>query len=138
MRSIAVLNNQQKCSRRKKMKKLLILFVCLLGVTGCEQKGSIKLEQDKVYFFYQETCPHCKTAIDFINKTAPDLDLQIHEVNGSGRSLFIECVHKFDLPYDNIGTPLICMGNDYIMGWSAESEQQFRKLIPQFTTSKID
>lgn len=120
------------------MKKLLILFVCLLGITGCEQKDSVKLEQDKVYFFYQETCPHCKTAIDFINKTAPDLDLQIHEVNGHGRPLFLECVHKFDLSYDNIGTPLICMGNDYIMGWSDENAEQFQQLIVPFMTSKID
>lgn len=110
------------------MKKfLLFLFMTIPLISGCQKKE--KLEDDKVYFFYQTTCPHCHIALEDINRIAPDLELYMYEISGSGRELFIQCVEKFDLPRNQIGTPLICMGNSYIMGWSGEEAIKFADYV---------
>ncbi len=121
------------------MKKLLIIALCVFGITACEkQVTETKLDDNKVYFFYQSTCPHCHHALEHINHVAPNLDMQMVEIAGSGRNLFIKCVQKFNLPREQIGTPLICMGDHYIMGWSEIEAVKFDEYVKSFMMTVID
>ena len=103
-----------------------------LLLTGCGNKESSELSADKIYFFYQATCPHCHHALEYINRTAPGVELEMVSIDGQGRNLFIKCVEKFNLPRNEIGTPLICMGDNYIMGWSRSYEGLFDKYIEPY------
>ena len=39
------------------------------------------------------------------------------------------CAEKFDLPQNRLGTPLICMGNNYILGWSEKAPATFEAYL---------
>lgn len=117
----------------KKLTKFLLICASMVAFTACEKQEEVQLDSDKIYFFYTSTCPHCHEAIEFINDITPNLNLEIFEVKeGQGRQLFLQCVDKFDLPRDMIGTPLICMGDNYIMGWSDEYEDKFKEYVQNF------
>lgn len=116
--------------------KFLLTGVACIGLVGaCSQENANKLDPNKVYFFYQSTCPHCHHALEYINRSAPDVSLEMISIDGPGRDLFIQCVEKFDLPRDAIGTPLICMGDNYLMGWSPVYEVKFEEYIAPYRTS---
>lgn len=121
------------------MKKILCLtMLSLTCFVGCEKKEKISLDPDKVYFFYTSTCPHCHDAIEYINDVAPGLELEIFEIRGVGRDLFLQCVNKFNLPGNSIGTPLICMGNNYIMGWSPVESVKFMEYVKPFIMTEVN
>ena len=116
-------------------KSLLYIFLAFIGVcllSGCDKGNEVKLESDKIYFFYQSTCPHCHHALEYINRAAPDVTLEMFSIEGEGRDLFIECARKFNLPRNSIGTPLICMGDNYIMGWSQSYEVLFDEYVKPY------
>lgn len=105
---------------------------CVALLTACSKDEAKKLDPNKVYFFYQSTCPHCHHALEYINRSAPDVSLEMISIDGPGRDLFIQCVEKFNLPRDAIGTPLICMGDNYLMGWSPAYEVKFDEYIAPY------
>ena len=45
--------------------------------------------------------------------------------NPESRKLFEKCAEKFNIDKRELGTPLICMGNNYILGWSKNAGIQF-------------
>lgn len=114
------------------MKIFRIFTICLFcfGLVACDNKQ--ELLSDKVYFFYQESCPHCHNAKEYIDNNYPNLkmeELDIAEHNA--RELFIKCAKKFNLE-NRLGTPLFCMDNNYIMGWSKRNEKKFERLVKPF------
>lgn len=115
-----------------KFTNLVLSVAASIVLVGCGADNAKKLNPEKIYFFYQSTCPHCHHALEYINRTAPDVELEMIQVDGSGRDLFIQCVEKFDLPRDAIGTPLICMGDNYLMGWSQEYEVRFDEYVAPY------
>ena len=118
------------------MKNISKFFVagisCIALLTACSKDDANKLDPNKIYFFYQSTCPHCHHALEYINRSAPDVSLEMVSIDGPGRDLFLQCVEKFDLPRNAIGTPLICMGDNYLMGWSPEYEIKFDEYIAPY------
>ena len=48
-----------------------------------------------------------------------------------GFELFVKCARKFNLG-NQIGTPLFCMGENHLMGWSPESEKEFDEYVKPF------
>lgn len=125
------------------MKKVfLTLAVAVLLVTACDNKQETSqtseevvqkvLEADKVYFFYYDACPYCHDALDYVNKKYPDLEITMVNIsNKPGYELFVKCAQKFDLGR-NIGTPLFCMGDKHLMGWSPHSEKEFDEFVKPF------
>ena len=114
------------------MKKLFLSFLMVFTVfvTACSKGDG--LSDDKVYFFYSETCPHCHDAQAYISKTYPNLKMERADVaTPEGYNLFLTCAKKFNLG-NMIGTPLFCMGDNYLMGWSDENREKFDKLCPAF------
>lgn len=126
------------------MKKLtLLLTAILLSVSACDNSNSqaqannnitkqSEIQDNKIYFFYSTGCPHCHDALAYINQKYPDLKLSMVNVsNRDGYNLFIKCAKKFNLG-NQIGTPLFCMGNKYIMGWSDEYAKKFDNDVKPF------
>ena len=116
------------------MKKLLsLLTVVLLFTVACkDQPADTEIAADKVYLFYSNSCPHCHDAMEYINRKYPDLNITLVNVaNSDGRELLFRCAQKFNLGRQ-IGTPLFCMGDKHIMGWSPEYAAQFDQYIQPF------
>ncbi len=116
--------------------KLILLFVVaplILISCGEEKKQSVNdLQANKIYFFYQDGCPHCHYADEYVNKTYPELKIEkVNIANPRGFELFVQCVRKFKLG-DKVGTPLFCMGDNYVMGWSPALQQKFDNHLKAF------
>lgn len=110
------------------LRRLLVAFMGLavMVLTACEDKNSVPyLSKNEVYFFYQTTCPHCHTAAEYIRANHPELKIKGLDIKMPGNmKLFQQAVKDYKIE-TAAGTPLICMGNHYIMGWSSEDEKGF-------------
>ena len=120
------------------MKNFLKFFAALLllsALTACDEDSvqAQTISNNQVYFFYQTTCPHCHHAAQYIKSHHPDLKMVNVDVrNVDGYNLFLKCAQKFHLNQNTLGTPLICMGTHYIMGWSDEDAKRFDGYARQF------
>ena len=120
----------------KNMNKFIYGLCCLfLLLTGCNSQDSQKqttIKPNEIYFFYAETCPHCHDADDYIKKNLPDLPVnKINVATKEGYGLFVKCAKKFKLG-NEIGTPLFCMGDKYLMGWSPAYAKRFDRYAKPF------
>ncbi len=119
------------------MKKILLIIAAVFSLlTACKEHQPITTEEiaaDKIYLFYSNSCPHCHDALKYINQNHPDLQItMVNVANRQGYELFIKCAEKFNLGRQ-IGTPLFCMGNHHLMGWSPNIARQFDSLVSNFT-----
>lgn len=90
-------------------------------LAACSDEDEISsLSREEVYFFYQETCPHCHVAADYIKENHPTMRVKALDIKMPGNMrLFEKAVKGYKI--DGVaGTPLICFGNHYIMGWSED------------------
>ena len=116
------------------MRKIcLTLFAVVLLVCGCGKKiETAALEDGKIYFFYYNECPYCHDAIDYIDRQYPNLNMAMVNIHvGNGFELFKACGEKFRLG-NSIGTPLFCMGDKYLMGWSENNARKFDEYVKPY------
>ena len=123
------------------MKKLVCLLTAMVfGLCACGDKDTQKtaeefpsmertidtnISNDVIYFFFAESCPHCHDALAYINRKYSALNMILVDVaKPKGYDLFVKCAQKFNLG-NRIGTPLFCMGGNYLMGWAPEYEAKF-------------
>lgn len=124
------------------MKKFLKPFVALLGLcmlSACDetldqnQAALSEISPNYIYFFYQNSCPHCHYASEYISKKYPSLQMVNMDVRDPKNfNLFLKCANKFNLDRNALGTPLICMGSHYIMGWDDTDRVKFDSYVQKF------
>ena len=126
------------------MKNFFKIFAAVLGVFmlfGCDDNNTQNTNSDvmqnishnQIYFFYQTSCPHCHHAADYITKKYPNLKMINLDVRQQGNfNLFLKCANKFKLDQNTLGTPLICMGDHYIMGWDDTDRVKFDSYVQKF------
>lgn len=91
------------------------------------------IDNDHIYFFTQDGCPHCAQAIDYIKQSYPNTKIEYLKIADlKNQDSFFACANKFGLNKRQLGTPLICMGQHYILGWSEDQEKQFDEFIKDF------
>ena len=111
------------------MKKIFYAFMYFLGLgllSACNSEPDIAdLSADEIYFFYQETCPHCHTAAQYIKNKYPRLKINSRDIKLPGNmALFKKAVAAYNIR-GVAGTPLICFGEHYIMGWGQQDRELF-------------
>lgn len=121
-------------------KIILALLLAVCGMTmACKPHDTAKeaeissvLEQDKIYLFYYDACPYCHKAMDYINTAHPNLAISMINIsNPAGYRLFVQCAKKFRLG-KTAGTPLFCMGDNYLMGWGGDAPERFDEYVRSF------
>lgn len=116
--------------------KNFVLAVCavmMLFASACsKQNDANAISPDKIYFFYSDGCPHCHDAQSYISATYPNLKMErVNVATAEGYNLFVKCANKFNLG-NMIGTPLFCMGDKHLMGWSPAYEKTFDGYVQPF------
>lgn len=113
---------------------ILLLLCCCDNATSNKQQTAT-LQNNKIYFFYYNECPYCHHAMDYVNRKYPELNVTMVNIyHNGGYDLFTKCAAKFNLGR-NIGTPLFCMGDNYLMGWSPASEKTFDTYVEEFLSN---
>lgn len=104
----------------------IVGFVGLLGIYACGQNGDSRpFKDDEIYFFYQTSCTHCHEAAQYIKKEYPDLKMIGRDISLPGNmKLYVQAVRYYGI-IGSAGTPLICFGQKYIMGWSEQNQKLF-------------
>lgn len=114
------------------MKNKLLFFVFVLsislggffvpGVNAQVHEDKIDVFPVRIFLFYSETCPHCKTELEFlakIEKEYPNIELHEFLLSGSvkNQSLFYRVVERENL---SGGVPVTIIANEVIVGFDNE------------------
>lgn len=115
---------------------LSICLLCLsfLGISANKATANSIPEQTttQIYFFFMPGCPHCQNALKYIKGKYPNLVLIGRDISQPGNmKLMQQAVADYGI-YGMIGTPLICLGNNYIMGWDETSPQNFDSYVQPY------
>ena len=112
---------------------LSLCFAATLFLVACKDKNDIEsLSQNEVYFFYQQTCPHCHEAAEYIKKHHSDVKIKSLDIAMPGnKKLFQSAARTYKVGMA-AGTPLICFGKNHIMGWGADAPKQFDLLAKDY------
>ncbi len=109
------------------------ILICLgvaLGIFTFLQNNATVLDEQTIYFFTKPGCPYCERAESYIKQTHPNLTVEYKNVKeASAMRLMSACAEKFNLPQNRLGTPLICMGNSHILGWSQTAPAEFERAL---------
>ena len=102
-------------------------MICLLLV-GCGSQNAQTIE-----FYTHDGCPYCAKALKYIQINYPKLPIKVYEIDKPmNLRLFVECADKFKLDKKKLGTPLICMKEHYLMGWSSENQKLFNEYVKAY------
>lgn len=103
-------------------------FALGLFTFGCDSRT--RLDAQTIYFFTKPGCPYCEKAEEYIKQKHPGLSVEYKNVKEiSARDLMLSCAEKFNLPRNRLGTPLICMGDNYLLGWGSAAPAEFEKAL---------
>ena len=124
----------------KRFLSALIFALSFCLVSACDKKAddvntelTRNISPNHIYFFYQTSCPHCHYAAEYITKKYPNLKtINLDVRQQANYNLFLKCANKFRLNQNSLGTPLICMGDHYIMGWSDTDRVKFDSYVQKF------
>ncbi len=109
----------------KKFVFLLIAVGVFFVVKGYTAQD--KFKTDTVYLFWQDGCSHCHDAISYIQANHKNLNIELLNIaQENGRDKLISAMKKYGLS-NRIGTPLLIMDKEIIMGWSKEAQQRFKE-----------
>ncbi len=138
------------------MKKILfftIISIVLISSLFKVNNNNIALAQEnnsekvKVVYFYTVDCVKCREIKPFIakikEKYGDKIDFLEHNVKGEEqcRQLFYNFVQEYNVPDDKAGTPLVFMGNDYLVGpddISNQLEEKINKSINNDANLRFD
>jgi len=114
------------------MKKIIMSLVVaaafLLG--GCQEKQTT----NRIYVFSQPGCIHCEHAKNYFERYYKNYDIKdmnIHE--GNNMDYLMRYARKYHISKQSLGTPLIVMGENYVMGWGEQQQKDFNRYIRNFT-----
>lgn len=102
------------------MKKYLWLVLAMLMFSGSA------FARETIYFFTKDGCPYCQKAAGYIKSKYPDLQVRYMNIKQKANlQLLVSQAKRFKVDLKQLGTPFISNGDDYILGWSEESERRF-------------
>ncbi|MBR2273396.1 MAG: hypothetical protein IJ864_00975 [Alphaproteobacteria bacterium] len=112
---------------KKVLTSLMLAIFILIG--GCQEKQA----NNRIYVFSQPGCGHCVHARDYMRRYYRNYD--IRELNireGKNMGYLLHFARKYKIPEQTLGTPLIVMGENYVMGWGEEQQRRFNRYIKKF------
>ena len=118
------------------MKKFLtvIMLVFTIMLSGCNEKKTT----NRIYVFYQPGCGHCEHAHNYLRRYYRNYDIkELNIREGNNMGYLLRFAKKYRIPEQSLGTPLIVMGNHYIMGWGEEQQKQFNRYAKNFHPQNI-
>ena len=116
------------------MKQLLfmLLFVIIL-------LQSVSANDVDVHIFHGKGCPHCGSAIDFLDSLEKEnLEIIKHEVyfDDDERELFQKLADNYGYKQEDIGVPMIFIGNESFLGFNDNIGEDIENSIDYCLTNE--
>jgi len=113
------------------MKRIVasVILVLTMSLGGCQEKTA----NNQIYVFSQPGCIHCEHARSYMQRYYQGYaikEMNIHE--GNNMSQLLRYAKKYHIAQQDLGTPLIAMGDNYIMGWGDEQQKKFNRYAKDF------
>lgn len=113
------------------MKKVLacILLMATMVMSGCKSEDAT----NRIYVFSQPGCIHCEHAREYMQRYYKNYDIKEMNIReGNNMGYMLGYARKFKVSQQNLGTPFIVMGNQYIMGWGNQQVKDFNRYAKSF------
>ncbi len=116
----------------------LVLCACFAyasGFWGAEKQNNLPpVTKDGFVMFSQEFCGHCHTAKAFIDQKIrpayPDLVIQDFDIaSPENFELMKAYARAYHLDARRLGTPLIFVGEEMLLGWGSGASQKLEKAV---------
>lgn len=105
-------------------KKILFIFFSFLIFIPFVSASKVK-----VYLFHNNSCPHCKREIEYLN-TLKNVDVEMYEVS-SYYKLYTKVSN--DLNINTTSVPLTVIGTDYVIGYNDDVKNQINDMIDSYS-----
>lgn len=119
-----------------KKKWFLIIFIFLFALTSFDFAFS-QTEKIEIYFFYSNTCPHCKKEKEFlttIDEKYPEIDIKEYEVidNPENKKILSDFYDKYQVPEKDRGwVPVTFTPNKYFIGFNEQTAQEIEGCLKE-------
>jgi len=112
------------------MKFINIAIIAMTFIlSGCQERQTT----NRIYVFSQPGCIHCVNARNYMSLYYKDYDIKEMNIReGSNMEHMLRYARRYKIPQQDLGTPLIIMGNNYIMGWGSEQQKDFNRYAKDF------
>lgn len=117
------------------MKRFLavIMLMTSMFLSACKEE----INTNRIYVFSQPGCGHCENAHIYMERYYQGYDIkELNIREGNNMDYMLRYARKFNIPQQTLGTPLIIMGDRYVMGWGAEQIKQFNRYVKDFSPKK--
>jgi len=114
------------------MKKSLVAIILIVAafLSSCQEKKST----NRIYVFSQPGCMHCEHAKSYMDRYYADYDIKDMNIReGNNMGYMLRYARKYKVPEQDLGTPFIVMGNNYVMGWGDDQQKQFNRYVKDFS-----
>ena len=95
--------------------------------------GKDKYETADILIFTQQGCSHCEKAVDFINNRLlvknPEIKVVNVDVSYDRDNILLlkRFLNKYDYDGKNIGTPVIIINKQLLVGWGLENKVKLQR-----------
>ena len=118
------------------MKRIFSLF--FLSLTLLLSACNEKTYTNRIYVFSQPGCGHCISAHNYLQRYYRDYDIKELNIRvDSNAGYMIRFARKFKIKDQELGTPFIVLGNNYVMGWGEEQIKAFNKYAKDFKPKEV-
>ncbi len=101
----------------------------MLAISGCKSESNT----NRIYIFSQPGCVHCEHAREYLQRYYKDYDIKEMNIReGNNMGYMLGYARKFKVSQQNLGTPFIVMGDQYIMGWGNQQVKDFNRYAKNF------
>ena len=125
----------------KKIIFVILAILCLLGALYMRGERLVResMPADVLFVFSQKGCPHCQSALAFIDETVrpkyPNLKIEVLDVADQKNLLKLSVVAK-QYKLRDIGTPILVLNGKALMGWPKKNEKVLLSIIDSLPTKK--
>ena len=106
------------------MKKIVFLIISLFLFMPFVSAGKVD-----IYLFHSNTCPHCKSEIEFLS-TIDNINVKKYEI-GTYSKLLTKVRDSLDIKESSV--PLTVIGSDYVIGFNEDTKNQILDMIDSYS-----
>lgn len=107
-----------------------LMIAVTFMLSACQERQST----NRIYVFSQPGCVHCEHAKIYLDRYYKNYDIKDMNIReGNNMDYLLRYARKYRIPQRELGTPLIVMGDNYIMGWGEQQQKDFNRYVKSFS-----